>query len=237
MSYRFLRRWLSEADPATQPIVLKVGRWTLWTVGAILQVLSLIIGFFFMFILAVIPDWIVGVRNALYATAGLFLILLVVSLAVVKLARMLGWKSKRRVITSAVSLAVSTPVVLAMIALAYGIARNEVDSSISLGHLALLPAVTMLLMRLTWRALGDRESGRATWLGARLLGLMGQHAATAEVATTRLVNPIFFGLLWLSLAMAAGLAFVHPVDATRHIHRALLWLCLALMLGHRQPSA
>lgn len=111
----------------------------------------------------------------------------------------------------------------------YGFARNELSQPISIGHMAALPAVTALLIWLTWQALGPQAHGRASRLGERLLAFM-RPAATAgeEAASAALVAPLFYTMLAVTIVAAVLLSIPHPVDITTLVPRALL---LPFVLG------
>lgn len=231
--YAMLRRWLLYADPATTPLAMKIGGWVLWGIAGILKIIAGLVVFLLMFVLAAIPDAAQEAQTISALAVGFLIGFFCISLSVVWSARRLGWTLRHGLFSAASNLMLAVPFLLAIAALAYGFAINEIEFGISLGHLALLPAVTMVLMWLTWRAMATRDGNRATWLGSWLLRLIGREGTTAAEATTHLVGPLFYFLMWTSLALMTALAFVHPVDTTRQLHRALL---LPVALGFLVPA-
>src|SRR5262249_9291206 len=111
----------------------------------------------------------------------------------------------------------------------YGIVELERKVPFGLVHLLLLPLATLAAAAISCWGLKWPPSGQATPIGRVLLGVMGtKDGLTDRVATARLVNPIFY--CWLGLSIALNLMFIlsEPLSVTQHINRALL---LPVVLG------
>ena len=231
--YALLRRWLIDASPATTPIAMKIGGWVLWLIAGFLKVIAGLVVFFLMFILSALLNPSQSPTVLLQTGAALFVGFFLIAFATVWAARRLGWKLRHGLFSAASNLMLAVPFSLGLAMMIYGFSINEFESAISLGHLAVLPAITMVLMWATWRMMTTGDADRATWLGQRLMRLMGHQSTSADEATARLVNPLFYGVVMFSLFLGVALAFVHPVDATRQLHRALL---LPVVLGFLVPA-
>lgn len=129
-----------------------------------------------------------------------------------------GGSRRMRAIADSVLFA---PTLLLGLVFIYGLIQLELRQELGLGHLAILPLVTGALTLLTWLALRQRTDEETTLL-ARGLVRAGLAPASAFGANGNLLHWVFGALLALTLATILVMLFVHPVDATRHINRALI---------------
>lgn len=114
----------------------------------------------------------------------------------------------------------------ALVAAIYGLVLNELHEPLGVGHLGLLPTITVLVGWLVWWALGSPPRGGPTRV-ERLLPWRigtGSEAALFDQARAKAGawNPLFWAVLAVSLVLLAYQLSLHPVDVTRHVYRALM---------------
>jgi WD40 repeat protein len=127
------------------------------------------------------------------------------------------------------SIALATLLIVDLSTRLVPVARFELDAPLGIGHLAVLPVVTLLLGYATWRML--RPGSRVQEAIGRLLGrTVGQGTGWAD--GLRWLDVGFAGVLLVSLAIITFQFLYHPVDITEHIYRALL---LPFLLGLLVP--
>ncbi len=129
------------------------------------------------------------------------------------------------------TLLIGAIILLAMAVMLVGFIGNEIDAPLSLGHLALLPPLTLLLVYVTWWSLKPRTENFLLFIRSRLRLPVdpSDRAMTAE----RLCEYVFYAVLVISAAVLAILMFFHPVDVSDHVYRALL---IPLFLGLLVPT-
>lgn len=111
----------------------------------------------------------------------------------------------------------------------YGIILVEYRAAFGLAHLHLLPFITAAAAAIAWWGLGRPSNGRATRIGQLLLRLRDPTAALSEqMATSRLVDPIFFGLVAITVVLNILFIVVSPLTLTAYINRSSL---LPVVLG------
>jgi WD40 repeat protein len=121
------------------------------------------------------------------------------------------------------------PAAALVLAALLGFILIELEAAFGLAHLILLPATTALVGIAAWRGLKPRPAEQATRIGHILLRLTGHTGAMRqEVATVRLVNPIFYVSLTISAVMILACIVIHPLVVTSYLQRALL---LPIILG------
>ena len=104
---------------------------------------------------------------------------------------------------------------LAVMAWELGTSQIEdmAQSQFNIAHVVLLPFITLLVGLLVWFCLRPRGS------------------ALAQSTTDALLARVFYVMLTLSVAILFLLFFIHPVDSTRYVYRALLMpFCLGLLV-------
>ena len=110
---------------------------------------------------------------------------------------------------------------------------KQMAERLSVAHLAFFPVVSAFIAFLLWWGLRVPPDGRATTVGAMMMRLGStQGPLDREGITVRLVNPIFFIVLAVSLAVFVLLFVFHPVDVTTHFYRALF---VPILLGLLVP--
>lgn len=115
---------------------------------------------------------------------------------------------------------VLTIVVMAVI-LDYGFVVSELDKRLGLGHVALLPLITLLLIYGAWRVLrpaaraplGDGESTR--------LAAAGSAPLEEGRSPSRRLQQVYAGVLVVTLLLFLAQAPVRPVIVTEYVYRAL----------------
>jgi WD40 repeat protein len=120
---------------------------------------------------------------------------------------------------------------LVMALAVYGAVEIERQGRLGLAHLYLLPFVTAAAAAFALWVLGRRSSGQATRLGLVLLRVTGEKDGhSEEKVTRRIVNPIFYGLVCITVALNAVFVLVSPAELTEgwHINRSSL---LPIVLG------
>jgi WD40 repeat protein len=99
----------------------------------------------------------------------------------------------------------------------------ELASPFGIAHLLVLPFVTVAAAAVAWWGLNARPGGQVTRIGQGLLRLAGFSGMLSEVlAAKRLVNPIFYALLFITLGIIAAAIIIHPLNVTVYFHRVLL---------------
>lgn len=134
-----------------------------------------------------------------------------------------GWRIAAWIIWWTLSLAVILPIAVVVASAIYGLVRVEVDQKLNLGHLILLPLTTAVAAALVWWALRQGPGEQPTRMARLLMRLAGNDASTDQAtATSRLLNPIFFTLLGVTMAIVLLLLVAHPVHTTSYIYRAIM---------------
>lgn len=111
----------------------------------------------------------------------------------------------------------------------YGIFELERKAQFGLAHLLWLPYVTLVAAVIAWWGLSRPPRGQPTRIGRLLLRLAGAKGELSdEVATARLVNPIFYVLVGVTVALNVIFIWVEPLEVTEHVNRARL---LPVVLG------
>jgi len=131
--------------------------------------------------------------------------------------------------------AIGTILYLAVLGVSiYGMTIKEIGEPLGIGHLALLPPITLLLGVLVWWGLGPQKWGEPTrferlmpWRASRLVMLFDQARERA-----RAWSPLYKALLLVSLVLLAFLFTLHPVGVTAYVYRALM---LPLFFGLLVP--
>jgi len=162
---------------------------------------------------------------------GAVLYLVPPPLIVISLAALLVWQRRRSALWWLGT--VSAIVGAALLGLIlYGIIRveNELTSPVGLAHLLILPFLTTAAAAVSWWGLSPQSDGRATRIGQALLWLARISGPLSDkMATARLVNPIFYALLVVSIGVITTALVFNPVSVTTpYLHRALL---LPIILG------
>jgi hypothetical protein len=123
----------------------------------------------------------------------------------------------------------SIPIVAFILYVFYGYLSLEFDQEFGLGHLVLLPAITLVMGVALWWALAPFSDGRASWVGQLLYRIGGGGGEIDEYeASRRFIDPLFAALLAVTVAVVIVLVFVHPLHTTWLFHRAVL---LPIVLG------
>ena len=134
-----------------------------------------------------------------------------------------AWRVATLVVWWIVTVLVVVPVTLLALAVLYGLIRHELEQSLNLGHLILLPLATVLVGWLVWWGLRPGPGEQPTRVARALLRIVGgESSADQTTATARLLGLIFFTMIGLTIAIVLLLLIVHPVHATSQIYRALL---------------
>ena len=108
-------------------------------------------------------------------------------------------------------------------------AIREWSNNLGLGHLAILPALSLIAGYLAWRGLKPSRDGTATPIGSMLLRLRGIDGGIDEVTTThQIVVPLYYITLAASLVLIAIAVLLHPVRITDYVYRAPM---LPFLLG------
>ena len=107
----------------------------------------------------------------------------------------------------------------------YGFALNELNTTLGVGHLALLPAITVIVGLITWILLRPRKGLKASKLGTYLLMDVDEKKIEIDhiIASQRLWTPLFYIFGLGSLGLILIQLFVHPVLVTDYIYRGLLF--------------
>ena len=167
------------------------------------------------------------------------LIIMVVLLSVIALwlplrSMIAGMTRKGRRITASIFWWLVTCLVLLPAAVIIGAlyleaAKLEYGRTLNVSHLFILPLATLMVVWVTWWGLRWRRDGRPTHFAQGLMLLSGGGKAVKQVdATRRLLAPLFFFVLQISLAIFAVLLITEPAQLTGHLYRALL---LPFLLG------
>jgi WD40 repeat protein len=105
----------------------------------------------------------------------------------------------------------------------YGIVLVERVSPLSLVHLHLLPAATVVAAALTWWGLRARTNSKVSWFGQGLVRLFyGSGQAAPDLVNRAIVNPLFHALLAMTVAVIVVLVVLHPLTVTEYLNRGLL---------------
>lgn len=113
----------------------------------------------------------------------------------------------------------------------YGIVETERNVPFSPVHLFLLPFVTVAAAGIAWWGLARQRDGAPTRIGRVLLWLARYKGELSDrTATVALVNPLFYTLLGVTLALNILFVVVEPLYLTNswHLNRAVL---LSIVLG------
>lgn len=119
---------------------------------------------------------------------------------------------------------IGTLVAMILAAAVYGLVRNEFDDPLGIGHLALLPPITVLLGVLVWWVLGWDPSGKMVRL-ERLLPWRRSGAALVFADASikaQTWSPLFWALVAFSIVLLVFQLTQHPVDVTAYVYRALM---------------
>jgi WD40 repeat protein len=142
----------------------------------------------------------------------------------------LAWAGRERLLRwlgTIFGLAAAVVMVLAI----WGNLEIERKGSFGLAHLYLLPFATAAAAAIALWGLSWRSSGQATRFGQLLLWLTGAKGAHSDqMATVRLVNPIFYGLVVITVALNVLFIVAEPVNLTEDwgVNRSSL---LPIVLG------
>jgi hypothetical protein len=108
-------------------------------------------------------------------------------------------------------------------------AIHEWSINLGLGHLAVLPVLTLIAGYIAWRGLKPNRDRTATPIGSLLLRLRGIGSVVDEpTATHKIVFPLYYIALVTSLVLIAVMVVSHPVHITELIYRAPM---LPFLLG------
>ena len=133
-----------------------------------------------------------------------------------------------KIIWWVVTTIVLVPLLLTLFGFAH-FAIREWSINLGLGHLAILPGLTLLVAYLAWRGLKPNSAGTATPIGCLLLRLRGISSVSNEATATReIVVPLYYLALATSLLLAAIAIFSNPVHVAGYVYRAPL---LPIVLG------
>ena len=113
----------------------------------------------------------------------------------------------------------------------YGIVETERNVPFSPVHLFLLPFVTVAAAGIAWWGLARQRDGEPTRIGRAPLWLARHKGELSDrTATVALVNPRFYTLLGVTLALNILFVVVEPLYLTNswHLNRAVL---LSIVLG------
>lgn len=135
-----------------------------------------------------------------------------------------GRRITSRIFWWVVSCLVLLPATLIIGALYIGAARYEYGQTLNVSHLFILPLATLVFVWITWWGLRWRRDERPTYFAQGLMMLTGGGRAVKQVdATNRLLAPLFFLVVQISLAIFFVLMITEPAQVAGHIYRALLF--------------
>lgn len=140
-----------------------------------------------------------------------------------------GWRITASIFWWLLTCLVLLPATVVIGALYLEAAKMEYGRTLNVSHLFILPLATLIVVWVTWWGLRWRRDGRPTHFAQGLMLLSGGGKAVKQIdATRRLLAPLFFVALQISLAIFAVLLITEPAQLTGHLYRALL---LPFLLG------